>query len=66
MSYHELNLEERIAIRVGLVKNLSLREIARKIGDSVNLMLLALDELKYGGIKGLVQKVKKKFTKSEY
>lgn len=49
MSYHELNLEERIAIRVGLVKNLSLREIARKIGDSVNLMLLALDELKYGG-----------------
>lgn len=28
MSYHELNLEERIAIRVGLVQKLSLREIA--------------------------------------
>jgi len=26
MSYHELNLEERIAIRVGLVQKLSLRE----------------------------------------
>lgn len=42
------------------------RLFGRKIGDSVNLMLLALDELKYGGIKGLVQKVKKKFTQSEH
>lgn len=31
MSYHELNLEERIAIRVGLVQKLSLREIARQL-----------------------------------
>jgi IS30 family transposase len=34
MSYHELNLEERISIRVGLVKNLSLREIARQLNRS--------------------------------
>lgn len=34
MSYHELNLEERIAIRVGLVQKLSLREIARQLKRS--------------------------------
>ncbi len=34
MSYHELNLEERIAIRVGLLQSLSLREIARQINRS--------------------------------
>ena len=34
MSYHELNLEERIAIRVGLLEKLSLREIARQLKRS--------------------------------
>lgn len=34
MSYHELNLEERITIRMGLLKSLSLREIARQINRS--------------------------------
>lgn len=34
MSYHELNLVERIAIRVGLVQKLSLREIARQLKRS--------------------------------
>ena len=31
MSYHELNLEKRIAIRVGLLEKVSLREIARQL-----------------------------------
>lgn len=34
MSYHELNLEERIAIDIGLIQNLSLREIARRLNRS--------------------------------
>ncbi len=34
MSYHELNLEERIAIRVGLLEKLSLREIVRQLKRS--------------------------------
>lgn len=34
MSYHELNLEERITIRMGLLQSLSLREIARQINRS--------------------------------
>src|SRR5690554_5341444 len=34
MSYHELNLEERIAIRLGLLKKLSLRAIARQLKRS--------------------------------
>ena len=34
MSYHELNLEERIAIRMGLLQSLSLREIARRLNRS--------------------------------
>ena len=34
MSYHELTLEERITIRVGLLQSLSLREIARQISRS--------------------------------
>ena len=34
MTYHELNLEERITIRVGLLQSLSLREIARQISRS--------------------------------
>jgi|GEM_PF-6237440 len=35
MSYHELNLEERIAIRVGLVQKLSLRELNQALSDAV-------------------------------
>lgn len=34
MTYHELNLEERITIRVGLLQSLGLREIARQISRS--------------------------------
>src|SRR5690554_2733202 len=34
MSYHEFNLEERIAIRLGLLKKLSLRAIARQLKRS--------------------------------
>ncbi|HZJ97212.1 MAG TPA: IS30 family transposase [Oligella sp.] len=34
MSYHELNLEERITISMGLIQSLSLREIARQINRS--------------------------------
>src|SRR5690554_6896571 len=34
MTYRELNLEERITIRVGLLQSLSLREIARQISRS--------------------------------
>ncbi len=34
MTYHELTLDERITIRVGLLQSLSLREIARQINRS--------------------------------
>ena len=34
MTYHELNLEERITIRAGLLQSLSLRKIARQISRS--------------------------------